>query len=154
MQRPDNVRRADCLASAHLDDSADLREHPLQESTKVQAGLAVDARGNALHASAAGEATDIGFGDALDVVAEDFPEGEELVVFVRYVCEETLYCSPVAFSAAYLACAEAAVAQSFSGDASATEAANGSLAASRLASGRTRWSHVEMPDMRCCGGVD
>lgn len=110
MQSPDNVCSADSLTPAHLDDSTDIGEHPLKEVAEVQASLLVDARGDTLHAAAAGEATDVGLGDALDVVAEDFPESQVSVVLMRFDCEEWLHCSPMAFSAADFACTKAAVA--------------------------------------------
>lgn len=147
MQRPDNVGRADGLTPAHLDDGAGIGEHPLEEVAKVQARFAVDTRRDALDAAAAGETADVRLGDALNVVTEDFSGSEVLVMLVRMLCEKRFYRSPVAFSAAYFSCAEAGVAQALASDASTSEAANGSFAARSLASGRTRWSHFEMPDV-------
>lgn len=116
----------------------------------MKARFAVDTGRDALDAAAAGEATDVGFGDALDVVAENFPENEVSAVLVKFICEEMSYCSPVAFGAAYFTGAEAAVTQALTRDASTSEAADSSFAARSLASGRARWGYVEMPGMRCC----
>lgn len=72
MQRPDHIRSADGLALAHFDDSANVAQKMLQEKLQVEACFLVDRGGDALDATATGQAADGRFGDALDVVAENF----------------------------------------------------------------------------------
>ena len=49
-----------------------IADDVLQEDLEDSASLFVDETGDALHSSAAGQPTDGGLGDALDVVAKDF----------------------------------------------------------------------------------
>ena len=69
--RPHHLRELDCLPLAHLDDGANFAEKMLQEELEVESGFLVDRGGNALDSTAAREAADGGFGDALDVVAKN-----------------------------------------------------------------------------------
>lgn len=71
VQRPDNIRSADGLPLAHLNDSTNISQDMREESLQVEADLLVDGSGNAFDAAAAGQAADGGLGDALDVVTED-----------------------------------------------------------------------------------
>lgn len=49
-----------------------VADHVLQENLEHAAGLLVDQAGDTLHSAAASQAADGGFGDSLDVVAENF----------------------------------------------------------------------------------
>jgi hypothetical protein len=73
LQGEDNVCRADGLALAHLDDSADVEERFLQVITDVEPDLSVDRGRNALHAATTSQAPDVRLCDAQDGVAKDFP---------------------------------------------------------------------------------
>ena len=72
VQSPHNVRGAHSLALAHFNYSANVAKKVLQEKLQVEPRLLVDIGRDALDAAAASEAADGGFGDSLDVVAEDF----------------------------------------------------------------------------------
>lgn len=75
MQRINNIDRRDRLALLHIHNRADIAHYTLQKAAQIEADLCVNRARDALDAAAAREAADVGFGDALDVVAEDFAVG-------------------------------------------------------------------------------
>jgi hypothetical protein len=59
LQCKDDVGRADSLSLAHFDNGADVKQQFLQVVAKVQPGLSVDRRRNALHTTATSQTTDV-----------------------------------------------------------------------------------------------
>lgn len=100
VQCPDHVAGADRFAVTHLHHGADVlseeegpelarrktknfiwgvgicstyKHHLLEKALDLEACLSIDAARDALHATAAREAADVGLGDALNIVAQDLP---------------------------------------------------------------------------------
>ena len=69
----DNVHGGDGLAFGVLGVGDSIANHVLQEDLQNSTGLLVDEAGDTLHTSTAGKTTDSWLGNALDVIAEDFP---------------------------------------------------------------------------------
>ncbi len=71
-QRVHDVHGGDGLSLGVLGVSNGITDDVLQEHLQHTAGLLVDQTGNTLHSAAASETTDGGFGDALDVIPQNF----------------------------------------------------------------------------------
>lgn len=69
-QRVDHVHGGHRLPLGVLGVGDGVADHVLQEHLEDAAGLLVDQAGDSLDSSTAGQTTDGGFGDALDVVAQ------------------------------------------------------------------------------------
>ena len=68
----DNVHGCDGLSFGVLGVGNSVPDDILQEDFEDTTGFFVDQAGDALHSTTAGQTTDGGLGDALDVVAENF----------------------------------------------------------------------------------
>lgn len=73
LQSIDDIGCADSLALTHLHDGTSIEQQFAQVLPQLGANLLVDGARDALDASTACETTDGGLGDALDIVAENFP---------------------------------------------------------------------------------
>jgi len=73
LESTDNVKSGDSLPAGVLSVGHGIADHVLQENLQQTASLLVNEATDALHTSAACQATDSGLGDALDVVAKDLP---------------------------------------------------------------------------------
>ncbi len=71
-QRVHDVHGGDGLSLGVLGVSNGITDHVLQEHLQHTASLLVDQTGNTLDSAAASETTDGGFGDALDVIPQNF----------------------------------------------------------------------------------
>ena len=70
-QTIDNIHGCDGLTTGVLRVGDGVADDVLKEDFEDATGLIVDEARDALHASATGETTDGGLGDALDVIAKD-----------------------------------------------------------------------------------
>ena len=73
LQGVDNVHGSDCLSLGVLGVGDSITDHVLQEHFENTAGLLVDEARDTLHTTTASQTADGRLGDALDVIAEDFP---------------------------------------------------------------------------------
>lgn len=67
-----HIHGRDCLPLGVLGVSDGVTDHVLQEDLEDTAGLLVDQAGDTLDSAAASQTSNGGFGDPLDVVAENF----------------------------------------------------------------------------------
>ena len=72
LQRVHNIHGGDGLPLGVLGVGDGIADHVLQEHLQHSAGLLVDQTGDALDAAAASQTTNGGFGDSLDVIAQNF----------------------------------------------------------------------------------
>lgn len=72
LERVHHVHGGDGLALGVLGVGDGVANHVLQEDLQHPAGLLVDQTGDTLDATAASQTPDGGFGDALDVIAQNF----------------------------------------------------------------------------------
>ena len=73
LQSVDNVHGCDGLPLGVFSVGNSVTDHVLQEHFENTAGLLVDEARDTLHAATASQTTDGWLGDALDVIAQDFP---------------------------------------------------------------------------------
>jgi len=71
LERMHHIQSSDRLAAGMLSIGYCVTDHVLKEHLQDTSGLFVDQAGDALHATSAGQSSDGGLGDALDVVSQD-----------------------------------------------------------------------------------